>query len=414
MKAARGMVWLAAVGILLAPDSHAQQWVQSSAPQNPWSAIAMSADGTRIVAAAAPYLSYTSTGGIYTSSNSGATWFRTYAPKTNHWASVACSADATRIIASAPWGGAGSIYMSSDGGSSWQSNSLPQAAMTQIAMSADGSKIFGGVGSQLYSSMDSGATWSTYGSAGRGATASLASSADGRRLVWMFTGAQLGLPILCISTNGGAGWRTNSQSLFAPTYVTLSADGCRIEARAGSACYVSKDCGATWQQGGGLIGAGFGVGTGPLSVSADGSRALAYGAKLIGVTSVNSIFTWTDSGQAWVSNTVDNEAWTCVAMSADGNVMAVASDGMTTPTLGYIWVRQALPQPSLSPRIGPTNLTLSWIVASTNLIVQQRGDLRAGSWADMTNTPILNTSNLHNEVSLPVGRANAFYRLKAK
>ena len=52
--------------------------------------------------------------------------------------------------------------------------------------------------------------------------------------------------------------------------------------------------------------------------------------------------------------------------------------------------------------------------ATTNLIVQQRGDLRAGSWADMTNTPILNTSNLHNEVSLPVGRANAFYRLKAK
>ena len=56
------------------------------------------------------------------------------------------------------------------------------------------------------------------------------------------------------------------------------------------------------------------------------------------------------------------------------------------------------------------NLTLSWTVPSTNFVMQQSSDL--GSWADMTNKPVLNLTNLQNEVTFPLTGSNAFYRLK--
>jgi hypothetical protein len=63
-------------------------------------------------------------------------------------------------------------------------------------------------------------------------------------------------------------------------------------------------------------------------------------------------------------------------------------------------------------KLAPTNpdLKLSWLVPSTNFVMQQSSDL--GSWMDMTNTPALNLTNLQNEVILsPTGRS-CFYRLK--
>jgi hypothetical protein len=59
----------------------AQNWVTNGAPNNIWSSIASSADGTKLVAAAG---SSTVIGSIYTSTNSGLTWTKsTNAPKTN-------------------------------------------------------------------------------------------------------------------------------------------------------------------------------------------------------------------------------------------------------------------------------------------------------------------------------------------
>jgi hypothetical protein len=63
---------------------------------------------------------------------------------------------------------------------------------------------------------------------------------------------------------------------------------------------------------------------------------------------------------------------------------------------------------NLTPANG--NLKFSWIVPSTNFVMQQSSDL--GSWTDMTNAPALNLTNLQNEVILsPIG-SSGFYRLK--
>jgi len=62
--------------------------------------------------------------------------------------------------------------------------------------------------------------------------------------------------------------------------------------------------------------------------------------------------------------------------------------------------------------IAPTNgsLKLSWLVPSTNFVMQQSPDLQ--NWADMTNQPVLNLTNLQNEVILSPPGSNVFYRLK--
>ena len=58
----------------------------------------------------------------------------------------------------------------------------------------------------------------------------------------------------------------------------------------------------------------------------------------------------------------------------------------------------------------PSNLTVSWIVPSTNFVLQQSPDL--SSWTDVTDTPALNLTNLQNEVVLSPTNGSGFYRLK--
>ena len=66
------------------------------------------------------------------------------------------------------------------------------------------------------------------------------------------------------------------------------------------------------------------------------------------------------------------------------------------------------PQLNLTPASG--NLKLSWIMPTTNFVMQQCSDL--GGWKDMTNKPVLNLTNLQNEVILSPTGSSGFYRLK--
>jgi hypothetical protein len=175
-------------------------------------AVACSSDGTKVVTV----VSNSSSGGIYTSSNSGVTWATTGAAARN-WVSVASSADGTKLVAvvyggaiytSANWSTArtsgsknwvsvassadgtklaaaaagGVIYTSSDSGSTWVTNNVPTANWQSIASSADGSKLVAVIsGGGIYASSNYGATWTqTSGSSNN--WQSIASSSDGGKL----------------------------------------------------------------------------------------------------------------------------------------------------------------------------------------------------------------------------------------
>ena len=57
------------------------------------------------------------------------------------------------------------------------------------------------------------------------------------------------------------------------------------------------------------------------------------------------------------------------------------------------------------------NYDLSWTVPSINFVWQQSSDLTG--WSDVANPPVLNLTNLQNEVVLSTG-SRGFYRLKRR
>ena len=171
-------------------------WTQTSAPNNYWSSVAASADGTKLVGAARGPFGFggnDSDGLIYTSPDSGVTWTQTSAPS-NSWSSVASSPDGTKLVAVISYdrsGSGGPIYTSTDSGATWtQSSALPHR-WASVASSADGTKLVAVVGKVageygdglIYTSTNSGATWMPQSSAPNEYWTAVASSADGSKVV---------------------------------------------------------------------------------------------------------------------------------------------------------------------------------------------------------------------------------------
>jgi DNA-binding beta-propeller fold protein YncE len=375
-------------------------WTQTTAPPiHNWDSVATSADGTIIVAAA----SDAGTGGpIYTSTNSGATWAQTSAPL-GPWASVACSADGTQLVVA---GGGnnqtlGPIYRSTNSGVTWTQTSAPSNNWSSVASSADGTKLAAADsgGERIYTSTNSGATWAQT-SAPSNSWSSVAASADGTKLVAVSASGQI-----YTSTDSGATWVSRVTPYEPWSHVSSSADGATLLAVAGGfapwttgAIYSSTDSGATWVY---LSRAGIRQWIGS-SVSADGTRMAAVA---VGV----GIYTSADSGATWLRSPVPNLNWNTLASSADGAFL-VTSVGY--PATGGIYTWRITPAPQLHLGFSQGNLLPSWIIPSMFFGLQQNSDLTTTNWTGVTNLPVLNLTNLHNQVVLPPAAGNSFFRLK--
>ena len=156
-------------GLCTSRDS-GKTWTQHKTPEA-FRCIATSADGCKLVARS-------SIGGIYTSTNSGETWTH----RVKVWSgssTIASSADGKTLIAGA---GPGPINISTNSGETWAEcktvrighgvasstagmhlTSLPTPYGDVFAMSADGSRLVAVYGPQLFTSTDSGNTWTSHG-----------------------------------------------------------------------------------------------------------------------------------------------------------------------------------------------------------------------------------------------------------
>ncbi|HXC36200.1 MAG TPA: hypothetical protein VNV43_10020, partial [Candidatus Acidoferrales bacterium] len=112
-----------------------------------WNAVALSADGSKMAAAV-------SNGTIYVSSNFGSTWSHN-APAEN-WVSMASSSDGSKLVAVAAKGG---IFTSSNWGVTWtletNNNASASANWSCVTSSSSGSVLAAGINNTL--------TTSTYG-----------------------------------------------------------------------------------------------------------------------------------------------------------------------------------------------------------------------------------------------------------
>jgi hypothetical protein len=411
MKAAK-ILLLAAAALMAADFAFAQTWIQqTNAPSKNWASVASSADGSKLVAVA-----YIELGGIYTSTNSGVTWTQTNAAPVNlAWSSVASSADGTKLVALAdsyyPEADfQGGIYISTNSGVSWFQTSAPSGNTdnwSSVASSADGCKLVAvmqandGADGGIYTSTDSGADW-TLTSAPNTNWISVASSADGTKLaavVGRFESSVIGG--IYTSTNSGADWTLTSAPITYWNSIASSADGNTLVV-AGNGIYISTNSGASWFQ--------TFSSTSLLQAFQSSVASSADGNKLVAVLGGVGIYTWPwplpfPPGKiGWKQQTnAPAQSWTSVASSADGSklVAVVMSGG--------IWTSQTTPSPRLN--ITPTNgsFKFSWIIPSTNFVMQQSSDL--SSWSGVTNMPVLNLTNLQNEVFLSPTGSSGFYRL---
>jgi hypothetical protein len=207
----------------------------------------------------------------------------------------------------------------------------------------------------IYASTDCGLDWTLMTNAPNLQYFSVASSADGTTLLAAGSGlyevtsnsyAPDGL--IYTSTNSGVTWVSNAVPNVFWNGVACSANGCTLAAVALYDLYENP----------------------------------------------GSIYTSTNSGMTWISNNVPRQNWASIASSADGGTSVASEEVSSSPPSGGIYILQTVPAPELNIAPAGSNLALSWLLPSTNFVLQQNLDLTTTNWVTLTNTPTLNFNNL--------------------
>jgi hypothetical protein len=122
------------------------------------------------------------TGGIYLSNDGGLTWnIQTAIPQTNNWSALSSSSDGTKHVIGGQTGG---VYVTLNSGATWIQTPLPTGVWASAACSSDGSKII--IAQQpgsIYRSDTFGLNWATTTMPDQIEWTKLTSSADGTYLV---------------------------------------------------------------------------------------------------------------------------------------------------------------------------------------------------------------------------------------
>jgi hypothetical protein len=345
--------------------------------------VTMSADGCKLAAT-------TSTAHPVFSTDAGKIWQTNQSPS-DGYVDIASSADGTKLVT--PFAVSNvNLYVSTNSGSNWMVTTAPPAGYRGLSSSALGNVLAAAsYNGFMYVSTNSGLTWATNTQVIQN-WISVASSADGTKLAAAAYNNKI-----YVSTNFGTTWTATQSATDSWFSVACSADGTKLIA-SGSATYVSTNFGTYWMLAN--------TNAGYVASSADGTKLILAGPFYTLTSSPNrSIYTSGDSGVTWVSNNAPAVGWLSVAASADG------SEFVGGPSGGGIWIGRTTPSPQLNVEPAGSNLTLSWLVPSTNFILQQNSDLTAANWAAVTNTPTLNLTNLQNQVTLPASATSAFFRL---
>lgn len=258
------------------------------------------------------------------------TWTATSAP-TNAWSTIASNSDGTKLIAA---GAGGKIYTSANSGVTWSnSNNSNNSTYLGSTSSADGTKLAACSNTLIFTSADSGANWTQRQG---GNWSSITSSSDGTKLASCINGGQI-----YTSTDSGATWsNSNNSPSLSWNCITSSADGTKLAAGisgAGGVIYTSTDSGTTWSNS-----------NNSTNQNWNGITSSADGTKLAACCNFQKIYTSTDSGVTWSnSNNSPSQRWYGIASSSDGThlagVGAVGGDIYISTDSGATWTISSAP-----------------------------------------------------------------------
>ena len=151
-----------------------KEWARTTAPEHPWKSVAMSADGSKIVAA-----DNSGTSGIYRSADSGHSWTQLKADGT--WGWIASSADGSVLVAAAVQF-ADSSVISTNSGASWDPLTVRLYSAEMSANGLDMIAIPQSTHTEYSTSTNRGATWLSHFEGLGGSYTKVAISADGGTL----------------------------------------------------------------------------------------------------------------------------------------------------------------------------------------------------------------------------------------
>ena len=334
------------------PPPDMRPWTEHEVPgamgESGWTDIASSADGSKLAA-------IVSGGYVYTSEDGGVTWTEQTSSGRRSWTGITISADGTKLAAcvslrfflsAVP----GYIYTSADGGATWTEQTSAGCRFWQdITCSADGTTLAAAVWTTastypvvwppgyIYTSSDSGVTWTERRSAGSRKWDSITCSADGTRLAALAdedvdrVGNYLECGCVLTSTDSGATWTEQVSGWWEGNGLAGSADGKKLALSTNGGISVSMDSGATWIK---RINRESSSSTSwyALTISADGSTLAAAGQN-------SCIYTSTDDGVSWTEQTASGQRnWICITSSSDGiRLAACASRQPLLYGSGYIY-----------------------------------------------------------------------------
>lgn len=377
-------------------DFIAPPWELLQVPaQQEWTALATTADGTRLEAL--------STSKAFLSSDSGLSWTTNPIPSTSFGA-VCISADGINVVVGT--GGSvnisGPSYVSTNSGKTFIKALTPNRNWASLACSGDGLRVAAVDASAhiVVTSTDRGMTWQTNSPPLFAWWSSIASSADGLKLIVAaggFNGSTNG-PVLT-SADAGATWTSNSLPISNWRAVASSSDGHVLAAAQGGlhpgGIYISSDAGKSWT----LTAAPF-TNWQSIALSADGK-------KLVALTRVarNQLYTSTNLGGSWQSAVLPQAIWTALAISADGSTIFASGDR-------NIVRLRTTDSPELTPVFEGGELRLSWVIGGAGYQLQQAPDLSGLHWTNVLPPPTPVLTNLRYQIDLPALGASSFYRLR--
>jgi hypothetical protein len=319
-----------------------------SAGNKYWQGIAISADGTKMVA------NTTGPGVVSRSTDSGDTWSDLNLGVVIDWKSVVMSADGTKIVVGSAYG---DIYTSTNSGSTWtKQNSAPSGSLYNLSCSVDASKIISILYVDIirvYVSTDSGVTWTdrTPSSVINGVT----STPSGGKPIVSLDGSTMIVPgggALYISTNDGVSWTESIPSSgHSWDACGCSSDGSKIVAAYYSSyIYTSTNRGQTWTQQAGSPSQSLSLFYLSFSCSRDFTIILAN-TLIFGSNYIGTIYRSTDSGVTWtadVNSPTSGSSYyiSYLASSPDAMKNALILTSLTNNT-AYIYVSISPSAPSI-------------------------------------------------------------------